>query len=122
MSSSSVPTRKEKCQFIWWNLLTTPAELPASMLYKEWQQTAKCDQFHDMSDLRSKMKRRITSKVDERIRSLDFTKTDELRAIDVMSYFRRDQRIELLKALNWRNWIYFHTVDRLERFFIDLRR
>ena len=116
---------REKCQSIYRNLLLAKAVLQtqdASVQYlREWiTQTARCDKFHDMSDVRRNYTNQIGQRAINRITDYEETKSDTKKVNQAVMHYATWHEKRLVSALSWPNWIHHHTIFRWERFLIAL--
>eukprot|EP00698_Gefionella_okellyi_P023870 TRINITY_DN8275_c0_g1_i1.p1 TRINITY_DN8275_c0_g1~~TRINITY_DN8275_c0_g1_i1.p1 ORF type:complete len:138 (-),score=23.68 TRINITY_DN8275_c0_g1_i1:236-649(-) len=120
-----------KCQFIVWNLIqrfekSTTADYPASMLVKELQHTAKCDDLFGakMKYVRQKYDDYLAEEgsagVVDRIRSSKPNDFDERIAAEAVGHLDSWTQHQLHKCLDWKNKLYYHTLFKAERTFAIL--
>lgn len=114
-------TDGKKCQTIFYNLLApqrSDLNADTSALYvREVMQTQRCDQFHDLSDLRAGYVSYIGAESMQNILDFKATDVDREKTASAAFHYVTWDHIRFKKALTWPNWIYYHTVDKAERTF-----
>lgn len=111
---------KNKCQDIIWNLTTLSLENPniSPFLYlRELWEIRHDERECNISILRTNHAEQLGSDRIRRIMSYNDNKEDRDVAIRVLSRNRLFDNEQLLKALNIRNWLYYHTIYRFKRRF-----
>ena len=82
---------------------------------RELEETVRCDQFHDLSEVRAAYKVKIGEDSMRRIAIYDETEKDERRAEQaVVHHYDWTQRW-LVKALDWQSWIWYRTVYKVDQ-------
>jgi hypothetical protein len=108
-----------KCQSIYQNLLQAcrgaATDYAAVDYVNELNETARCDYIYDLSKVRDAYRRRIGADAIKRIETLKETDDDaRLAQRAVLHYLNWTER-ELLRAVDWSTWTWFHFVHKAER-------
>ena len=113
-----------KCRSIFYNLVECHSsqhskDIMASAFIREFFETARCDDITDFSKLRADYSTFISDGVNNerlsRILSYQETKKDEKRAAQACLHYHKWHQANLLRSLDLRDWMYYHTVERVER-------
>lgn len=118
MSVGMAYDTRMRCQSIYLNLLRSreaSAMVQNPLMYvRELEHTSLCDQFYDFSKTRTSYATALGRERMQRIISFRQADTDEQVAAQAVFHYRdRDER-NLLSALSWPNWLWYHTVHRAE--------
>ncbi len=115
------------CQTIYMSLLMmmekSPDTIPASQYVRELLQTKRCDKEGFGKNLQVLRHDYITaieqgsSGVIKRIEDFKETEEDEKRCVNATVHYSFWTQENLLQALSWRNWLYYHTIIKAERIF-----
>eukprot|EP00955_Chlamydomonas_euryale_P116883 366444-Chlamydomonas_euryale.AAC.4 len=111
-------TEQEKCQSIFRNLLVARGQVQnqSSCAYvRELTCTERCDKFFDMSHIHKSYAELVGTPAMERIRDYKETEEDERRAEQAVIHDSVWTTQNLESALTWRNWLWYQSVDRVER-------
>jgi hypothetical protein len=118
LQTESSEMARAKCQSIYRTLLEARGvavhQNPAVYIHL-LQQTASCDQFHDLSGTRKAFKELVGEDGLERIATFDETPADERRAAHAVTTLYDDTVSALVSALDWPGWVQHHTLDKAER-------
>eukprot|EP01032_Pedospumella_encystans_P017692 gene17693-20152_t len=117
----SLPQRAY-CQIVYKNLIRCLVNVPNNprpqQYVRELQETAKCDQFHDMREHRKALSTLINIDDKDRLgRVLEFE--DSVLDGKVVDWAIRscgkNHQEQLVKALSWTNYLLYQTTGRAER-------
>jgi hypothetical protein len=102
----------DECQSIYWSLLLIlegkTANVSAAHYLREWDETKRCDAFHDLSRERKSVETKMTVGAMTRIRDFGDGPQDADRALQTMIHYREWHRKSLMRALSWQNAVYFY--------------
>jgi hypothetical protein len=113
-----------KCRSIYYNLVACHSsqhstDIMASAFIRELFETTRCDDVANFSKCREDFRKFISnSEGPERLsRILRYKETeeDEKRAVQACFHYSNWHRANLIRALDLRDWIYYHTIGRSER-------
>ena len=107
-----------RCQSIYRNLLRASEAVLADgpLLYvRELRQTSRCDQFYDFSKIRDSYATKLGKDRMQRVESFKQTSEDEEVVAQTVFHYRDWDEYNLLSALSWPNWLWYHTMHRAER-------
>lgn len=112
--------QQKKCNSIFANLLRNHGskDLLASAYIREFFETFRCDDVHDMSMHREEYRGKVDADEKGRLaRILSFKKTDmdEKVAAQAALHYNEWHETALVKALTWPSWLKYHTIVRAER-------
>lgn len=115
-------SEEAKCQSIFENLiacnLSRDQNTLASAYIREFQESKRCDKFYSFEKDRKDLEMRINSNDPKRMeRIINFKQTleDEMHCSQAVIHYGTWHTKQLVSALNWSNWIKYHTIDRAER-------
>jgi len=113
---------KTKCNLLFLNLLHLYGRknIPDSAFIREFFETAKCDHVFDMSSHRFEYAKKLGEERLKRVLAFEPTVRDERVAQQAVIHYRSWHQARLLKALEWKSWIYFCTVTQVERALVSL--
>jgi hypothetical protein len=77
--------------------------------------TWKCDEYYNFSHIRESYKELVGVDAAERIRKFQETEEDERRAEQAVAHYNDWTVRNLKSALNWQNFLWYHSVHRVER-------
>ena len=111
--------QKKKCDSIFANLLRNHGnkDLLASAYIREFFETCRCDDVHDLSAHREEYRSKLDADEKGRLaRILLFKETDMDEKVAAQAALHYDEWHEtaLVKALTWPSWIKYHTIVRAE--------
>lgn len=109
---------RNKCQSVFRNLLQARGvtlNQSASMFIRELSCTSRCDDYIDFTAVRKAYQDHVGEDSMQRIVSFDETEKDERRAEQAVVHHYNWTQDNLLKALDWPSWFWFHTVHKAER-------
>ena len=111
-------TESEKCQSIFRNLLVAKglAQNQCSCTYiRELTFTKRCDEFYNFSNVRKSYAELVGTPAMDRITAFKETEEDERRAELAVTHYSIWTTQHLESALTWPNWLWYQSVDRIER-------
>lgn len=111
-------TESEKCQSMFRNLLTAKglANNQSSCVYvRELTFTSRCDEIYDFSSIRKSYEALVGTAAMQRISAYKETEEDERRAEQAVMHYNNWTTLHLEYALTWPNWLWYQSVDRIER-------
>jgi len=114
---------REGCQTVYLTLLRLlypksrqdPCPSHAAFVRTLIWQTKACDGVHDLSELRGLYRKKIGSDRMDRVLRRDFSEweRDEVYIDQAVTHYRYWTRVSLIRALSWRNRLYYHTLFQL---------
>jgi hypothetical protein len=116
---------RTKCNLVFLNLLHlyNRKNISESALIREFFETEKCDHVFDMSSHRFEYAKKLGEERLSRILAFEPTTVrDERVAQQAVIHYRSWHQARLLKALEWKSWIYFRIVTPVERALVSLFR
>jgi hypothetical protein len=116
-------TTENKCQSIYWCLFDIlekerKESLSPATYIREWEQTARCDHFTDLKDVRLAIRDHLDNNLGEnavkhevhsRILKFEETPQDVARALQTMSHYQEWHSKCLFGALNFNHKVYYYT-------------
>ena len=119
------------CQSMFFNLLRV-ADAPdcgwsPSVIFRELLQTVRCDKEHDLRPLRERYvdyfvaSNKGDAAILDRIVSFETTARDEQIVRQAAIHYRLWTHREIMRGLNWPNMIYYYTIFKAEKTFVNLR-
>ena len=119
-SKNTQPISKNDCQLIYQTLLNclNNNQISSTTYIRELHETSNCDQFSDFKRLRQSLVNKIncndTNKY-ERVLNFNETKIDQKVCDRVYLHYNNYHKSKLIKSLSYPNWLYYHTIERVER-------
>lgn len=110
--------REMRCRSVFRNLLKVrglPESALACQYIRELEQTARCDDFYDLEEVRQSYHTLVTEDSMQRIRDYAETEQDIRRAAQAVYHYYDWTERKLVAALTWRDWFGYHTIERAER-------
>eukprot|EP00195_Chlamydomonas_chlamydogama_P012256 CAMPEP_0202902034 /NCGR_PEP_ID=MMETSP1392-20130828/15963_1 /ASSEMBLY_ACC=CAM_ASM_000868 /TAXON_ID=225041 /ORGANISM="Chlamydomonas chlamydogama, Strain SAG 11-48b" /LENGTH=150 /DNA_ID=CAMNT_0049588715 /DNA_START=157 /DNA_END=609 /DNA_ORIENTATION=+ len=108
-----------KCQSIYRNLLqargVSQEKSAASVFLRELQHTDRCDTYYDFKKIRKAYHDLVGRDSLSRIKAYEETEQDERRAEQALVHYHDFTQANLVRALDWQGWLWFHTIYKAER-------
>lgn len=104
-----------RCQDVYMALLAFHEHLNSASYIRVLQHTSKCDIFYDFSDIRETYANALGEECMQRLIAYKETNADLRVALQAIDYYRFRTEINLKSALTWPNWLWYHSVHKVER-------
>jgi hypothetical protein len=121
-TSESLTLQANKCQSIYWNLIQAQYYLRGTdvgplMIVREWMiETERCDQFHNMADVRKNFERKLGDDSVGRILACEQTKKDEDKAAQAVMHLDSWHTTRLVEGLTIFNQAWYYSVFQWDKF------
>ena len=106
----------QHCQSIYWNLVEllhqkTANQIDVLVYSRELMETARCDKFYDLKNVRESMEQKVGPDVWSKIKEFAILEnTEQEKTIRALAHDYDWQKNILKRALSWPNWAYYHTI------------
>jgi hypothetical protein len=120
VENTTTKTSAERCQLIYWNLIESlesgkESDANSTMFIREFFQTQRCDEIHDLRSDRTAYVKFMGPGVVERILAYQQTDLDMERGAQAVYHYTKWNHRQLVRGLDWPNWLYYHTLHQPTR-------